>query len=69
MINSDAACCQFVAARRYHKERKEEANLRLICLFFVFTHPRMWSLRLDVRYIWNSQAKRRSLWIAIPSVL
>jgi hypothetical protein len=27
--------------------------LRLICLFFVFTHPRMWSLRLDVCYIWK----------------
>lgn len=35
MINSNAACCQFVVARRDHKERKEDVKLRLICLFFV----------------------------------
>ena len=46
--------CGLVFDHRDPKERKKAANLRLICLFFVFTHPRMCSLWLDVCYIWNS---------------
>ena len=33
--------CTLVFYHRDHKERREVADLRLICRFFVFTNPRM----------------------------
>ena len=44
---------RFLRKRRDHKERREVADLRLICRFFVFTNPRMCYLWLNVCYIWN----------------
>ncbi len=41
-------------------EITKNAKKHLSCLFFVFTHPRMCSLWLDVCYIWNSHMGRRA---------
>ena len=52
LFNSSSKC-SLVFNHRDHKERREVADLRLICRFFVFTNPRMCSLWLNVCYIWN----------------
>ena len=42
---------------RDHKERREVTDLRLICRFFVFTHPRLCSLWLNGCYSWNGSPR------------